>query len=220
MLYAQSDLDGKTIPVTSGGCGQEHRRQVINGVRAQDFPLDCPPCEAVLRGDGKPKVLKYQVDPQSGRVLNQERVADADLQWSSTPETVPFTEDEKRTNRRFSETAQQQIEMMNALGTAIANGLAIPREMMHFLQKGLPAETLRSLKTSVVCGSGHDVPSGSAFCPKCGVSMTARAAIGSGDGEPAVDLSRLHVQSLRKMAREKGLPDKGSKDQLIQRLAA
>ena len=35
-----------------------------------------------------------------------------------------------------------------------------------------------------------------------------------------MDLGRLHVQSLRKMCRDAGLPDKGSKDDLIGRLQA
>jgi hypothetical protein len=52
--------------------------------------------------------------------------------------------------------------------------------------------------------------------------MAARGALGSGseDAGAAVDLSRLHPQTLRKMCREAKLPDKGSKDQLIQRLQA
>ena len=218
-LYAQNDLDGKVIPVTSGGCGQEHRRPVVNGVRDEQFALDCPHCEAVLRGDRKAKILKYQIDPQTGRTLNQERVADADPQWSSTPDTVPLTEDEKRTDSRFRETAQAQISMMNALGTAIAQGLQIPREMKYALQRGLPAETLRALDTPVACANGHDVPRGNAFCGTCGTSMTAKAAIAAPD-VPEIDLGRLAYPTLRKMCRERELPDKGSKDVLIGRLQA
>jgi len=216
-LYAQSDVHGKRIPVTNGGCGEEHRRPVIDGNPAKDFAIDCPPCEAVLRGDGKPKVLRYIVDAQTGRVSHQERVADADPQWSSTPETVPLTQDEQRIDKRFRETAQSQIEMMNALGTAIGNGLQIPREMMHVLQRGLPAETIRGLETTLVCPSGHDVPAGNAFCGACGASMSGQKAIAP---EPAANLSQLHVAKLKKMARDRGLPDSGGKAELIRRLQA
>jgi hypothetical protein len=49
--------------------------------------------------------------------------------------------------------------------------------------------------------------------------MAARGAIASSD-EPVVDLSRLHVATLRKRCRDAGLPDRGSKDALIGRLEA
>ena len=198
-LYAQSDVHGKAIPVTSGGCGREHRRPVIDGIPGE-FALDCPRCEAVLRGDRRPQILKYQIDPQTGRTLNQERVADADPQWSSTPETVPLTEDEKRSDRRFRDTAKLQIDMMNALGTAVGNKLQIPREMEQLLKRALPAETLRALQGAVVCANGHDVEAGKNFCGECGVSMATRGAIAPPE-EPEIDLGRLHPQTLRNMCR-------------------
>ena len=53
------------------------------------------------------------------------------------------------------------------------------------------------------------------------MSMAARGAIAPPEDEPAaVDLERLHLQTLRKMCRDTGLPDKGSKDTLIGRLQA
>ena len=53
------------------------------------------------------------------------------------------------------------------------------------------------------------------------MSMAARGAIAAPDDEPAVvDLGRLHPQTLRKMCRERGLPDKGNKEQLAGRLQA
>jgi hypothetical protein len=53
--------------------------------------------------------------------------------------------------------------------------------------------------------------------------MNVKAAIGpAGDeDEPVVvDLTLLHPQTLRKMCRERDLPDKGSKDVLVGRLEA
>ena len=92
---------------------------------------------------------------------------------------------------------------------------------MYLLRKQLPAEML--VTGTLLCANGHDNPAGLKFCGECGVSMAARAVLENrsdeGD-EPAVDLSRLHVQSLRKMCRDRKLPDRGSKDDLISRLAA
>ena len=52
--------------------------------------------------------------------------------------------------------------------------------------------------------------------------MAARGAIAPPEpsGEPEMDLGRLHPQTLRKMCRERDLPDRGSKDVLIGRLQA
>ena len=175
-------------------------------------------------GYNRPKVLKYIHDPVTGKVISQQRVLDSHPGFSTSPDAIPLTYDEQITDKRFRETAQSQIDMMNALGTAIGNGLRIPREMMRFLERGLPTETLLSLEATAPCLNGHDNPKGLKFCGECGVSMAARGAIAPPEPEEsaAVDLGRLHPQTLRKMCRDHvpPLPDKGSKDVLISRLQA
>lgn len=168
-------------------------------------------------GYNRPKVLKYIKDPATGTVISQQRVLDSHPGFSTNPDTIPLTYDEQITDKRFRETAQAQIDMMNALGTAVGNGLQIPREMMYFLQKGLPAETVRGLQATLVCPSGHDVPAGNAFCGSCGTSMSGLKSIAA----PAdAALGQLHVAKLKKMARDRGLPDSGGKADLIRRLQA
>jgi hypothetical protein len=190
-------------------------------VPAKQFKLDCPPCEAHLRGDRKPKILRHKIE--DGRVVSQERVPDGDPMWSSTPDTTPLTPDEERTNKTRSERGAQQIQMIQALAALRATGIEVPPEAMWLLERELPAGVL---KGTVVCVNGHDVQAGLKFCGECGASMSARAAIGGepeqdeGDAGVPVDLGRLHVATLRKRCRDAGLPDKGSKDQLIARLAA
>jgi hypothetical protein len=143
--------------------------------------------------------------------------------WSSTPDTVPLTPDEERTNAVRSERGRMQIEMLQALAALRSTGVEVPPEAMWLLERELPAGVLRG---TVVCADGHDVPAGNKFCPECGISMAARGALtpGSDNGdepsEPAVDLARLHPQTLKKLCRERALPDTGSKDELIARLAA
>jgi hypothetical protein len=218
-LYARSDVAGITIPTESGGCGEFHSRPVTKGAPAKTFRLDCPPCEAYLRGERKPKILKHKIE--NGRVVSQERVADADPMFSSNPDALPLTPDEERLNKTRQERGAQQIQMIQALTALRASGIEVPAEAMWLLERELPSGIL---KGTVLCVNGHDNQAGVKFCGECGTSMAARGAIGSsgeGASEPApVDLERLHVATLRKMARQKGLPDKGSKDVLIGRLQA
>ena len=211
-----------SVPVGSGGCGKSHSRPVIKGAPAKTFRLDCGPCESHLKGDRKPRVLKYHIDKATGQSVRQERIADADPMWGSTPDSAPLTPDEDRTNTTRQERGRMQIEMIQALAAMRATGIQVPPEAMWLLEREIPEGVLRG---TVVCAEGHDNAAGTKFCSECGISMAARGAIGragddTGLDDVAVDLSLLHVASLKKMCRERGVPDKGSKDVLIGRLQA
>jgi hypothetical protein len=217
VLYARSDVMHLSLGVH--GCGASHSREVTRGVAAREFKLDCPPCEAYLRGDRKPKKLVYETDKRTGQPVRQARVADADPLWTASPDALPLTPDEERINGVRQERGAQQIQMIQALAALRGTGADIPADAMWLLERELPAELLRG---TVVCANGHDNQAGLKFCGECGISMSARAAIGSGsdEGEAGVPLDRLHVATLRKRCRDAGLPDKGSKDVLIGRLQA
>jgi hypothetical protein len=195
-------------------------RKVTRGVPEKTFAITCAPCEAHLSGARRPRVLKYQIDKNTGQSIRQERVADADPMFSSTPDTVPLTPDEERTNATRTERGRMQIEMIQALAAIRATGLQVPPEAMFLLEREIPEGVL---KGTILCANSHDNVAGVKFCSECGIGMNVKAAIGpAGDeGEPvAVDLGLLHPQTLRKMCRERDLPDKGSKDALIGRLEA
>jgi hypothetical protein len=196
-------------------------RPVTHGAPAKVFKLDCPPCEAHLKGDARPKKLVYEVDKKTGQTLRQARVPDSDPMWSSTPDTVPLTPDEERVNSVRQERGAQQIQMIQALAALRGTGIDIPPEAMWLLERELPSGVLHG---TVVCVNGHDNQAGLKFCGECGISMSARGAVTAGsdedEGAAPVDLSLLHVATLRKRCREAGLPDKGSKDVLIGRLEA
>ena len=144
-------------------------------------------------------------------------MADADPMWGTTPETAPLTPDEERTNTVRTERGRMQIEMIQALAAMRAAGIQVPAEAMWLLEREIPEGVL---KGTVVCADGHDNAAGTKFCGECGMSMSAKAAIGAPEEPVTVDLDRIHPQTLKKMCREKGLPDKGSKDDLIGRLQA
>jgi hypothetical protein len=223
-LYARSDVCSIAIPVSSGGCGAQHTRKVTRGVPDKVWALNCPPCESYLRGDRKAKILRYQTDKKTGQVIRQERVADADPMWSSTPDTIPLSPDQEATHHLRVERGEQQLRALESIATLVKAGIDFRNrpDVLFFLRENqLPEDILQG---SVLCADDHPNPAGVRFCNECGISMAAKGAISPGgdDGNEggSVDLSRLHVQSLRKMARDRGLPDKGSKDDLIQRLAA
>jgi len=224
-LFARADLACISIPATSGGCGTTHSRPVVKGAPVKVWKLDCPPCESVLRGDGKQHKLIYETDPKTGQVLRQSRVPDGSDQWSSTPDTIPFTPDQEKTHHVRIERGEQQLRALESIATLAKAGIDFRTrpDVLFFLRENqLPEDVLQG---TVVCVNDHPNPPGAKFCNECGASMAARAAIASSDGDEdletgpeALDLSRVHVQSLRKMCREKGLLDRGSKDVLIGRL--
>jgi hypothetical protein len=215
-MWARSDV--VALSLGEHGCGASHARQVTHGAPDKTFRLDCPPCEAYLRGDRKPKLLRYETDKKTGQVIRQERVSDADPMWSAAPDSVPLTPDETRTNEVRSERGRMQIEMLQALAALRSTGVEVPPEAMWLLERELPAGVL---KGTVVCGNGHDNQAGVKFCAECGMSMAAKAALPAAEPEePAVDLGLLHPQTLKKLCRKAGLRDDGSKDDLIGRLQA
>lgn len=219
-LYARSDLMSVSIPPASGGCGHTHSRPVDKGVAARNWRLDCQPCEDYLRGAGKPKLLKTTPgDPKLGIPAKQERVADADPHWGSTPESVPLTPDEHASNAVREQRGRQQIELIQALAALRASGINVPPEAAWLLDRELPASLV---KGTIVCPNGHDNAAGGKFCAECSAPMNSRAAIEAPEDEAsplsALPLGTLHIATLRKMCRERGVDDKGNKEALIGRL--
>ena len=214
-LYARSDV--MAVSLGEHGCGATHTRPVTHGAPAKVFKLDCPPCESHLKGDSKPRKLVYELNKATGAPVRQARVPDSDPMWSSTPDTIPLTPDEARVNEVRQERGAQQIQMIQALAALRATGIDMPPEALWLLERELPAGVL---KGTMVCANGHDNPSGLKFCGECGMSMAAKGAITAPDEDAPIDLTVLHVATLRKLCRERSLPDKGTKEQMIDRLKA
>lgn len=218
MLFARSDVCAISIPTEAGGCGAVHSRPVTHGAPAKVFKLTCEPCERYLRGDRKPKILKYQIDKNTGQSIRQERISDGDPAWGPTQDTVPLTPDEERTNTTRSERGAMQIQMLQALAAIRQTGIDVPPEAMWLLEREIPEGVL---KGTVLCANQHDNAAGVKYCSECGIAMNVRGAIGQAEDEPVeLDLGRLAVPTLKKLCREKKLDDHGGKDVLIKRLEA
>jgi hypothetical protein len=215
-LYARSDLMSVSIPNASGGCGRTHSRPVTKGVVARVWELNCPPCEAYLRGDNKGKVIKVTGgDKNKGIAPRMEHVADSDPHWASTPASVPQTPDEEKIHSVRAELGAKQLQMLEGFAAAVKAGLDIPPDAMYVLEQNFDP---RILKGHVLCSNGHENPAGSKFCADCGVNMKVRAAI---EEKPDNDspLAKLSVAALKQMCKDEGLPTSGTKAKLVERLS-
>jgi SAP domain-containing protein len=239
-LYARSDLMSVSIPPTSGGCGDSHSRPVKAGVPAKTWGLDCPLCESVLRGDHKAKVINVLPGDKDRGIPNRlVHVPDSDPHWSNTPEGIPPTPDEQHVNKIRAERGSEQLQQLQALAMLRGAGFELPEEAQWVLNRNFDPRIVRG---TVVCADGHDNVAGAVFCSTCGTRMAAKGIlqIGDPDGQEvdisvigenataggggairvdALPLRTLHVSTLKKMCREKGLPDKGTKKELITRLS-
>lgn len=137
-LYARNDLQFVTIPPGSGGCGDSHSRPVRNGAPDKIWKLDCPSCESYLKGDRKPRILKTTpANKEAGIAAKQERLADCDPMWSSTPESIPLSPDEARTKHVKIEKGEQQLRALESLIALKAGGVDIMSrpEVLYYLQE-------------------------------------------------------------------------------------
>ena len=217
VLYARSDVCSISIPVASGGCGDTHSRPVRNGVPSEEFKLTCTPCEAHLKGDRKPKVLRTTPgNKEIGIPAKQERVPDSDPMWSSTPDSIPLTPDEIQVNHVIKERGEQQLKALESLIALKAAGVDITTrpDVLFFLQKSGLTDSM--IQGSVLCPLGHDNTAGVKFCSECGISMNGKQKAITSDDIP---LDMLHIATLKKKCRDAGLSDKGKKDELVERLS-
>lgn len=222
-LFARSDLMSISIPVTSGGCGATHSRPVTRGRPDKTWKLECDQgCEAYLRGDKRMKIINtIPGDKDRGIPSRLVHVADADPHWSSTPEGIPLTPDEQHIYKLRAEQGKQQLDMLTAFAALRQGGVQIPEQAQWLIDRTLEDIARPVIGGSVVCGAGHDNSSGARFCSECGIPMNGRPEIGHAEVTPLeelIPLHSLHIATLRKRCREKGLPDKGTKAQLIERL--
>lgn len=208
------------------GCAEGHSRprDPHTGRPVPKWAVDCAAHEAYYKGAGKPKVLTYVKDRKTGAILRQDRVPDLHPGVGFTPGTIPLTRDEEETQALRLEQGENQLRALESIATLAKAGIDIrhrPDVLLYLRENNLPEDVLQG---SVLCVNDHPNPAGVKFCNECGASMTARGAIGGGGETPApsaaADLASLHPQKLKKLCRERGLPDAGSKNELIARLAA
>lgn len=187
-LYARSDVASVTVPVTSGGCGAVHSRPVANGVPEEEWNLESQ-C---------PKCAKTRR---------------GDPLWAAMPADVPETPDEKRIREDAEKRGEKAVK--KAQQEISVRQQELTERIVQLLERGgTPAQLPdASLVARLVQEEIARVLAEPQTDPAVPVQVNS-------DEEPGLqgDLFRLHVRTLGKMCRDKGLDDKGSKADLIARL--
>lgn len=204
-MYARSDLSATNLSAAHGGCGQIHTRPAPGGEPVKLWALTCPTCENHLR---------------------------ADPLWSSTVADIPETRDEESEREDYEKRGANDIQTMMALALTRMTGGEVPDTVARMIDGSklhLPAQV------KVLCPPhGHANQPGAKFCAECAAPMrdaTPAASLPAGEPEgreappaprapdaPDRDLASLHPQKLRKMCREKGLDDSGTRPEMLARL--
>ncbi len=189
--YSRSDVAALTISQAHGGCGQTHSRPVVNGAPAKIFALTCVQCEAFLADDPL---------------------------WSGTVAEIPETHDEQSEREDYERRGANDIQTMMALALTRMTGGEVPDTVARMIDGSklhIPSQV------KVLCPPyGHANPPGMKFCGECAAPMRDAAPAWSiPPAGPAPDLADLHPQKLRKMCREHGLDDSGTRPEMIARLA-
>ena len=194
-VYSRSDVAAISISLEHGGCGVSHARPVVQGAPAKLWALTCVQCEDFLR-----------TDPL----------------WSSTVSEIPETHDEMSEREDYEKRGANDIQTMMALALTRLTGGEVPdtvAKMIDGSQLHIPSQV------KVLCPPyGHANPPGMKFCGECAAPMHEAAPAVEAPREPepvpAPGLAALHPQKLRKMCRNLGLDDSGTRPEMLARLEA
>jgi hypothetical protein len=196
--YGRNDVVSVAVPVTAGGCGATHSRPVADGVAADEWDLEqaCLTCSTALQGDPL---------------------------WASMPAEIPETPDERMIREDAEKRGERQIKksqerlsvqqgelnekLVELLARSSGSEVAVPDQE---LIARMVAEQVQKVLASM---RGAPAPAPDVVVPVD--ELTDEIPIASG-----VDLTRLHVRTLGKMCRDRGVDDKGGKADLVARLTA
>jgi len=161
VLYARADVTYVCVPAESGGCGQPHRRPVIDGAPAQQFKLVCTGCENYLRADiarsgGNKKVRTVNGD--YGLAMKERYLG----LWGATPDTIPEAPDEELKREHdeqsmITKNAASQTETLAQIGAAVAGNAELMGKFIE-LQLALAAKENGTAAPVAVTGISGDGP--------------------------------------------------------------
>jgi hypothetical protein len=191
-LYGRSDVMSVCVPLTAGGCGVTHSRPVIAGVTEEEWNLEgvCVVCAASLRGDPLWAAMPAEIPETPDERTKRE---DAEKRGEKALKKA-----QEQTNVKLAEVSEQIVQLLKAQHNGILPG-------QDGIAEIVAAEVAKALAQQTVYTMTQDSP-------------------GLGDFSPVLEsageqqLSRLHVRTLGKMCRERGLDSTGGKTDLIARL--
>jgi len=156
----------------------------------------------------------------------------SDDKWSTTVSEIPETHDETTAREDYETRGAKDRDYIQALALAKIAGVAIPESLQRVL-----SGAMAHVPGQLLCPDGHANPAGKKFCGDCGQPMhgepPAAAAIEGPEvtfplnltprdelGDMQQDLASLNIRQLRAAAAAQGLPQRGSKAELLERLQA
>lgn len=132
-------------------------------------PPPCPSCSAVILGDTRPKVCRW--DKNRGYQHGQ---MDSWPRWSSELSSIPLTWDEQLERERMKATGQTEMERLQPMAMAAQLGIPVPQALAAHLG-GIQALEAMKAEPQVICADGHANRPGARFCDLCGTSMQVTA---------------------------------------------
>jgi hypothetical protein len=221
-VYAASSIDYVAVSADGhGGCGSSHRRPVVDGAPVHPWALTCPSCEDHLR-----------TDPL----------------WSSTLAELPETYDEKLAREDFEKRGVTDERALMAMALAKMTGLELPETLAARItgaKPHIPGATAAcadghvnpaTAKFCTECGQpmGAKAPEPPARLspekdapiadPSADPPPFTAASAEPGPAAPAAkpptnrEIRDMKRADLVTLARSRGLPDTGSRADLIGRL--
>lgn len=232
MIFARNDVDYINVPVESGGCPDGHRRPVIQGARVKTWQVTCPACEPFLKerlGDlfaTTETDIPETPDETAGREAFEKRgAADRD--------TIMATALAKLAGVDLPPALRGLI---GGSGPSVVTG-ALVCEAGHDCDPGSKycgecGSPVR-LPAPALCPQGHQVTVSAKFCQECGNPVAAEVPATVPEQAPAPPppsqpqvvakkrpLKDMRADELRALARDKGLDDRGTRTDLLERLRA
>lgn len=192
-MYARSDVSSVVIPVDGGGCGDSHRRPVVDGKLVKLFAIDCPSCETYIR-------------------------AHLSDQWTVNRWDIPLTEDEKLQAEMLEKRAQAlQEKESQERARRMATELAAEASRDEPRTSEYPVTA--NIWTQVPASPSEDVPL-SPLPPEKEVVPVRTSSADLARREEATEraLKKMSYTDLRQRCKELGLSSGGSRDVLIDRL--
>lgn len=205
-VYARSDVVCVALSKEHGGCGATHTRPVTHGSPMKVWGLDCLSCEDHLRHDPH---------------------------WATSPMEIPETPDEIRIREEQEKRGEQtqKANMENAVASlaATADGFQKLMAMMFASNPDMMANMTKMMEAANAGATSSSMDNAAemlAASPTMENVNAHREAVGLAPfvTEPAKltaeELSSFTVKDLKAAARDRGLPDTGTRAELIERIAA
>jgi hypothetical protein len=108
-VFARRDVASIAIPATSGGCGNQHTRPVVQGAPVEIWKLDCPACTPVLMKEIESATYEWRDKEGKLHRINNSTWGDTEFRIPQTPDEASVSADMEREANRFMASTMQGV---------------------------------------------------------------------------------------------------------------